>query len=158
MTRHVRWFGIALGLTLAFGGCDVEDVDGDWRDAEIIELEQELAATQQALEQAEQALVQGSNPMADDADGDAEPEPVEDEDLAGGTYACCVPDNAEPPRGQCKKGSRFNTKDKCEGTEGGKFFSAENGQDGYQRCADECEGKIWDGNPPADAVAPAPLE
>ncbi len=153
MKQYTCLFGLTLGLSIAFGGCDVEDVDGVGpRDAEIAALEDELISTQIALDEAE-ALVDAQDPVQS-VDGDDADEEEAEIALPAGTYACCVPDDAEPPRGQCKKGSRFKTKDKCEGTEGGIFFSAENGQDGYQRCADECEGKIWAGNP----VDAAPLE
>ncbi|MEM9460000.1 MAG: hypothetical protein AAGF11_37840 [Myxococcota bacterium] len=158
MRKTLVLFGLIVGATAAFGGCDVEDVEGsDWRDEAIIALEQELAVTQDALDAAQSRLVDASAPVASEDAVDGGEVPVDaDEDLARPSYACCVPDNSDPPRGVCKKGGSYDTEDECD-DKGGIFFSSDAGQDGYARCTNECDGKIWTGNPPADADA-VPLE
>lgn len=157
MKNLILWSGLALGISLAFGACDVEDVEGsDWRDEEIAQLEGELDAAHEALAvQGLAALPAQAASQAEDADG-AEPLPEDEADMAQPSYACCVKDNSKPPKGVCKKGSAYNTKAKCETTEKGIFFSDAGGQDGYKRCQNECDGKAWTGN--LEPFEDAPLE
>lgn len=75
MTRTLTWIGATLGLALAFGGCDVEDADQEWRELEIAELERADADEELASE----ALVSAGESVADAEDAE-----VAEEDAACG--------------------------------------------------------------------------